>query len=151
MNRKATTGIKFKVSSENISPTEFFSTESIISTEKTTFDAMTSTSVETSMNPDDTKKAPHTTDVKRTTKEIKTSLLVPATTKEASLISTENLSTISVHQNISQTTLPTKKTRDRPINPAVIVVALTSSLTFLIVIVGFFLRRYTKSRLDRTH
>ncbi|CAC5388008.1 unnamed protein product [Mytilus coruscus] len=110
----ATTRIKVNVSSENIPPTEFFSIEAIISTEKTTFDEATSTPVKTSMNQKNTKEALHTTDVKRTTKAMTTSSLLLATTEETSLTSVqsaENLSTISVHRNYSQTTLPEKKTK----------------------------------------
>ncbi|CAC5358364.1 unnamed protein product [Mytilus coruscus] len=66
------------------------------------------------MNQKITKEALHTTDVKRTTKAMTTSSLVLATTEETSLTSVqsaENLSTISVHRNDSQTTLPEKKTK----------------------------------------
>lgn len=82
-----------------------------MSAEKTTLSVTTSKPVKSSMNAEQTKGSLETTDLERTTKAIKTSLIDhQATTIEKRMTSTqslEQLSTISVNP---QKPLPDKKT-----------------------------------------
>ncbi|VDI07608.1 Hypothetical predicted protein [Mytilus galloprovincialis] len=125
-----------------------------MSTEKPTLSVMTSKPVNSSMNTEITKGPVEKTDLEKSTEAVNTSLIDhQATTVETRLTSTQSSEQLSTILDNPQKKLPDKKPTDQPIDPAIIVLALTSFLTFVLVVIGFVIgrSRYVESRLHRKH